>query len=82
MVFLLLLFAMNFRAIRLALRLSQSALARLAGISRIRICLAELGDVKLTLKEQQRIRSALEAEATRLWAAIKSLGVEDDSHGA
>jgi len=55
-----------FRSQRIALGVSQSKLARLTGVPRLRICLAELGDSKLTEDEQNKIRAALRAEADRL----------------
>jgi len=45
---------------------SQSQLARLTGIGRIRIHLYEKGDVRLTAAEEQKIRRGLLAEAKRL----------------
>jgi predicted transcriptional regulator len=53
---------------RNTLRLSQTRLAKLADVSRFKICLFELGDGKLTEDEQGRIRVALEVEAQRLRA--------------
>jgi predicted transcriptional regulator len=54
------------RTNREALGLSQSRLARLAGVSRFKICLFELGDGKLTDAELSKIRIALQAEMDRL----------------
>ena len=51
---------------RIALRLSQSALARLSGVDRIHICLAELGDRPLNAQEEEKIQKALRWEAERL----------------
>lgn len=51
---------------RNSLRISQSRLARLAKVSRPRICLYELGDGKFTHEEMERIRAALRVEAERL----------------
>jgi predicted transcriptional regulator len=56
----------NLRACRISLGVSQSRLARLAGVSRFKICTYELGDRALTHEEQSRIRVALEKEAQRL----------------
>jgi transcriptional regulator with XRE-family HTH domain len=56
----------NLRACRLALRVSQSRLARLSCVSRFKICSYELGDRSLTTGEQLRISEALQAEAERL----------------
>jgi predicted transcriptional regulator len=57
---------MELRTNREALGLSQSRLARLAGVSRFKICLFELGDGKLTDEELNKIRVALQAEMDRL----------------
>jgi len=57
---------MNLRAHRNALRISQSRLARLSGVSRFKICTYELGDGALTDAELARIHEALQAEAERL----------------
>jgi predicted transcriptional regulator len=57
---------MNLPKARRALQISQSRLARLAGVSRFKICLFELGDGSLSTDEQMRISAALEAEAERL----------------
>ena len=57
---------MNLRGTRLFLRISQSRLARLSGVSRFKICLYELGDGSLSEEEQRRIRRALHAETDRL----------------
>jgi transcriptional regulator with XRE-family HTH domain len=51
---------------REALRLSQSHLARLSGVSRFKICLYELGDRELSADELARIGAALIAETERL----------------
>ena len=51
---------------RLALKLSQSELGRLARVSRPKICIYELGGAPLTVNEQLRIRQALQREAERL----------------
>lgn len=56
----------DLRACRVSLGLSQSRLARLAGVSRFKICAYELGDRALSHEEQSRIRAALESEAQRL----------------
>jgi hypothetical protein len=51
---------------RVALRLSQSALARLAGVPRVHVCLHELGDRLLNPQEEDKIQKALQWEAERL----------------
>jgi predicted transcriptional regulator len=57
---------MKLRFHRSALGLSQSKLARLAGVSRFKICTFELGNGSLTAGEKDRIRQTLAAEADRL----------------
>ena len=54
------------RSLRSALGVSQTRLARLARISRFKLCLYELGDGTLNLDELLRIQQALQAEADRL----------------
>jgi predicted transcriptional regulator len=51
---------------RTALRLSQSGLSRLAGVSRQRIHFAEMGDFMLTTEEQRCIFNALQSEIERI----------------
>jgi transcriptional regulator with XRE-family HTH domain len=60
---------------REALRLSQSALARIAGIPRVRICLYELGDRQLTGEEQNQINAAIQREAERLRNVVRDVVV-------
>lgn len=55
-----------FQTQRKSLRLSQSELARRSGVPRIRIHLAELGDRKLTVDEEAKVRAALQTEIDRL----------------
>jgi predicted transcriptional regulator len=57
---------MDLRSHRKALKMSQSKLARLSGVSRFKICLFELGDGPLAAEEQDRIRVALQVERNRL----------------
>jgi predicted transcriptional regulator len=66
------------RTHREALGISQSRLARLAGVSRFKICLFELGDGKLTSEEQDRIRAALRTEAQRLRNLQDRLNLDSD----
>src|ERR1043166_3439803 len=47
-------------------RLSQTRLARLAGVSRFKICLFELGDGQLTDDEQRKIKAGLQSEEDAL----------------
>jgi transcriptional regulator with XRE-family HTH domain len=48
------------------LGISQSKLARMSGVSRLKICTYELGSSLLTTAEQGRIHESLQAEADRL----------------
>jgi transcriptional regulator with XRE-family HTH domain len=63
------------RSLREALGVSQIRLARLAKVSRFKICVFELGDGKLTEDEQNRISAALQAEIDRLRNLPVSLGL-------
>lgn len=58
--------AESLRSLRSALGISQSKLARLAGVSRYRICTFELGVGTLSPGEQESIRDALKAECNRI----------------
>ena len=68
---------MYFRANRLALKLSQSELARLSGVSRFKICTFELGDASLTTEEQRRIAAALTSEAARLRSVVAQVNIHE-----
>jgi predicted transcriptional regulator len=57
---------MDLKTQRNSLRLSQSRLARLSGVSRYRICLHELGDLALDAGELAQIDAAIQAEINRL----------------
>jgi predicted transcriptional regulator len=57
---------MNLKLQRNALGISQSRLARLASVSRFKICMFELGDGRLNEEELNQISSALREEAQRL----------------
>jgi predicted transcriptional regulator len=59
---------------RTQLRLSQSALARLSGVARTKICLFELGDRPLKVSEDQLIEAALTKEAQRMQRSLATLG--------
>lgn len=64
---------MNLRTNRNKLRISQSRLASLAGVSRFKICLYELNEGTLTSRELQLIRCAFHAEAERLRGAADTV---------
>lgn len=68
---------MYLRAQRELLRISQTRLARLAGVSRFKICLFEMGDGELSEAEEQKIDQALEAEAARL----RNIAVQFEASG-
>jgi predicted transcriptional regulator len=60
---------------RIRLKVSQAELARLSGVSRVRINAAEMGDIHLRAEEMARIQRALRGEAHRLMtAAAATLG--------
>ncbi len=65
---------MNLRSQRQRLGLTQSRLARLAGVNRISICLHELGDRPLREDERRRVQAALRGEAVRLVAVGSGIG--------
>ena len=58
---------------RIRLGLSQTRVARLAGVSRFKIALFELGDGDLTAEEQKKITRALQDEVIRLQACLSEL---------
>ena len=64
---------MDFKTQRNSLGLSQSCLARLARVSRFKICQFESGNGSLTPEEMARIREAITSEATRLRLIASSL---------
>ena len=51
----------------------------LAGVSRYKICLHEIGDAELSSQELHRIEAALRKEAGRLRAAIAGIIPTTDS---
>lgn len=68
---------------RKTLGVSQSKLARLSGVSRFKICTSELGSTNLSPEDQQRIRMALEREASRLLAIAARITLDKiDPEGA
>lgn len=69
----------NLRARRIALKLSQIRLARLAGVSRWRICLHEIGDGPLSSEEERRINEAFRKEAIRMWKKVRRTQAEPAS---
>jgi len=70
----LLLLVMNtLRTKREALGLSQSQLARLAGVSRVKICWHELGSQELNQGEVSRIDGALRNEMSRIRESLTQL---------
>ena len=62
----------NFTPRRKLVRMSQHKLAKAAGVSRITIALAELGQGTLTPNEVTRIDRALRAEARRIRQALEA----------
>ena len=63
----------KFKERRNRLGLSQAKLARLSGVSRFKICTAELGDTTLPPEDQEKIQQALQAEAARLHEVVSAL---------
>lgn len=59
---------MEIRSSRQDLGISQSRLARLAGVSRFKVCTFELGSGSLSKDEHRRLEQALLNEAERLRA--------------
>ena len=66
---------LNLKETRTVLRLSQSALARLAGVPRVHICLHELGGRSLTAREERRVCAAIQRETGKLRRALDSVAV-------
>ena len=66
---------MRVRDSRQKLRVSQSRLAALSGVSRFKICLYERGDVPLTPDELERLRVALQVEADRQRAELAEFAI-------
>ena len=60
---------------RQKLQVSQARLARLAGVSRYKLGLAEFRAARLTAAELARIRRALRREAVRLRRAVQALKI-------
>lgn len=58
---------------RVKLRISQTRLAALSGISRFRICLHERGDLSLTRRELDLIDEAIRREADRILSEAQEL---------
>lgn len=63
----------DLRQSRMTFRLSQSELARIAGVPRIKICLHELGDRHLNPLEEKQVRDAIRREAARLGEAARQI---------
>ena len=66
------------RTIRIALRVSQSLLARLSGVSRYKICGCELGDAVLSREDRVRIHTAFQTEVERLRRVVIQLDLPID----
>ena len=67
------------KAIRQSIRLSLTALAYRAEVSRFRLWGSERGDVVLTAEEKARIRCVLRAEAERLEGVFNALDLADSA---
>ena len=68
---------MDLKTYRLARRISQSALARMAGVHRSRIWAFEIGEGDLSPEEQERIRIALRDESARLKSIPDEINFEN-----
>jgi predicted transcriptional regulator len=68
---------MKLRSRRESLGISQSKPARLSGVSRFKICMFELGGGSLSPEECHLIRTALEAEATRIGKIAVNMDIRD-----
>lgn len=68
---------MSLQSRRVSLGLSQSRLAREAGVSRYKICTFEMGSGSLSGEELDRIRKAFHSEASRLWSIAVALPDDD-----
>ena len=67
--------AHNIRARRFQLRISQSQLARLSGVSRFKICMHELGDKPLNKKDEKEVEKAIRNEAARIQRCLRRVGM-------
>jgi DNA-binding XRE family transcriptional regulator len=67
----------DLKAIRRSIRLSLTALAHQAGVSRFRLWSSERGDVTLSTEEKARICRVLRAEAERLEGVFAALDLAD-----
>jgi hypothetical protein len=67
----------DFKSYRLGMRLSQSALARMASVSRFRLWGSEHGTCTLTPEEKDRIQEALRRESLRLEAVSRKIDVAE-----
>jgi hypothetical protein len=67
----------EFKMKRQGIRLSLSALARKAGVSRFRLWAAEQGELALTPQELARISDALSGEAARIESIFRGFARAD-----
>ena len=67
--------AHDIRARRSQLRISQSQLARLSGVSRFKICMHELGDKRLNEKDEKEVEKAIRNEAARIHRRLRRIGM-------
>jgi predicted transcriptional regulator len=64
----------DLRIRRTKLGISQTRLARLARVSRFKICMSELDNQELTADEEARINEALRAEVARVLDDLREVG--------
>jgi predicted transcriptional regulator len=71
----------DLKDLRKRLSLSQLRLARISGVSRFNIALAELGDRPLRPDEAAKIDSAIQREAARLSQEIQAIASTQSGKG-
>jgi predicted transcriptional regulator len=64
----------DLKTVRNSVHLSQSRLARLAGVSRYKICLHEMGELELASEELKRIDQAISDEVAKFQLALSKVG--------
>ncbi len=65
----------DIRTRRSQLKISQSQLARLSGVSRFKLCMHELGDKPLNEKDEKEVEKAIRNEAARIQRCLRRIGM-------
>ena len=65
----------DIRTRRSQLKISQSQLARLSGVSRFKLCMHELGDKALNEKDEKEVEKAIRNEAARIHQCLRRIGM-------